>query len=73
MREVLSWHWSKGEVSLGNNFENFMQLLREEAFLWNENIDMPKKIAEALDKLKFSGWNSSNQQSYEGEVQEMII
>jgi flagellar biosynthesis/type III secretory pathway protein FliH len=38
----------------------------------NESIGMPWKIGEAFDKLKFSGWNSSDQQIYEGEVQEVI-
>jgi hypothetical protein len=38
----------------------------------NESIGISRKIGEALDKLKFSGWNSSDKQIYEGEVQEVI-
>jgi flagellar biosynthesis/type III secretory pathway protein FliH len=49
-----------------------MQLLREKIFLINENIGMPREIGKALDKLKFSGWNSSDRQIYNGEVQEVI-
>jgi predicted transposase/invertase (TIGR01784 family) len=37
-----------------------------------QNIGMPTAIAEALDKLKFSGWNYDDQRVYEGEVQEVI-
>jgi flagellar biosynthesis/type III secretory pathway protein FliH len=37
-----------------------------------QNVGMPEEITEALDKLKFSGWNRNDQQVYEGEVQEVI-
>ncbi|MDR2372330.1 MAG: Rpn family recombination-promoting nuclease/putative transposase [Puniceicoccales bacterium] len=36
-----------------------------------QNIGMPEEITEALDKLKFSGWNRDDQQVYEGEIQEV--
>jgi hypothetical protein len=38
----------------------------------NENTGIPRKIGEELDKLKFSSWNSSDRQIYEGEVHEVI-
>jgi flagellar biosynthesis/type III secretory pathway protein FliH len=38
----------------------------------NENICIPREIGEKLDKLKFSSWNSSDRQIYEGEVHEVI-
>jgi predicted transposase/invertase (TIGR01784 family) len=37
-----------------------------------QNIGMPAAITEALDKLKFSGWNYDDRRVYEGEVQEVI-
>jgi flagellar biosynthesis/type III secretory pathway protein FliH len=62
----------KGETSYVKNLESFMQLLREESVLMNENIGVLREIGEALDKLTFSNWNSSDRQIYEGEVQEVI-
>jgi hypothetical protein len=56
----------------GENLENFLQLLREEGIFSELKHRYIWEIGEALDKLKFSGWNSSNQQTYEGEVQEVI-
>jgi hypothetical protein len=37
-----------------------------------QNVGMPFEITEALDKLKFSGWNYNDKRVYEGEVQEVI-
>jgi flagellar biosynthesis/type III secretory pathway protein FliH len=37
-----------------------------------QNVGMPQEITEALDKLKFNGWNYNDQRVYEGEVQEVI-
>jgi predicted transposase/invertase (TIGR01784 family) len=66
----------KGEPITAAEWWYYM-LENSEKFTENEiqkyqNVGMPQEVAEALDKLKFSGWNCKDQKVYEGEVQEVI-
>ncbi|MDR1366369.1 MAG: hypothetical protein LBJ13_00455, partial [Puniceicoccales bacterium] len=44
------------------NSENFT----ENEIQKYQNVGMPQEVAEALDKLKFSGWNCKDQKNLRG-------